>query len=291
MSPGDRLTATPLVSILTPSFNQGRWLPANLASVQNQTYPFIEHLVMDGGSSDDTLRVLEGSGPNVTWLSEKDEGQSHALTKAFNQSRGEIIGWINSDDAYFSRDAVESAVDLFVRHPEIDVLYGHAAVLNAEGQLLHFRWVPRFSEHLLKVMNFIPQPAAFIRRTALNHGFVDPSFDFTMDRELWLRLSSKGATFRRMNKLIAVDRVHLARKGIAFKEKLLAERARAQAAYGAPRGTWAARVSSSCYVLFRFCGITLLAQIGEPAVPHSLDSRFQLAFRQVAKRRSRMSIT
>jgi glycosyltransferase involved in cell wall biosynthesis len=117
----------PLVSILTPSFNQARWLVDTLQSVARQTYPHIEHIVMDGGSTDGTVDLLTHAGSRVTWKSEPDRGQSHALNKALAASTGEIIGWINSDDAYYDVDAVAAVAQCFARHPEVDVVYGHAA--------------------------------------------------------------------------------------------------------------------------------------------------------------------
>src|SRR5258707_986120 len=100
----------PLVSVVTPSFNQGRWLIENLRSVAVQSYPLIEHVVMDGGSTDGSLAVLADASPSVVWESGPDNGQSDAINKAFRRSSGEIIGWLNSDDAYFSSDVVDKAV-------------------------------------------------------------------------------------------------------------------------------------------------------------------------------------
>ena len=114
----------PLVSILTPSFNQGRWLGDNLASVAAQSYGSIEHVVMDGGSRDETLDLLEATDGRVKWRSEPDRGQSHALNKALGASEGEYIGWLNSDDAYFSRDAVSDVVSVFDADPSVNVVYG-----------------------------------------------------------------------------------------------------------------------------------------------------------------------
>src|SRR5713226_6394238 len=118
------MLSSKLVSILTPSFNQARWLADNLRSVTNQTYPHIEHIIMDGGSTDSSVEILKKAGPNVRWRSEPDRGQSHALNKAFAESRGEVIGWLNSDDAYFTPTAVAEAVQVFERCPDVNVVYG-----------------------------------------------------------------------------------------------------------------------------------------------------------------------
>src|SRR5687768_13065408 len=112
------VTGVPLVSVLTPSFNQGRFIGDCLRSVANQTYENIEHIVMDGGSSDETIDVLKATQGPVRWTSEPDRGQSHALNEALAASQGEYIGWLNSDDAYADRRSVAGAVEVFQKHPE-----------------------------------------------------------------------------------------------------------------------------------------------------------------------------
>ena len=196
----------PLVSILTPSFNQAAWLADNLRSVACQSYGSIEHIVMDGGSTDGSVEILKAAGDGVTWRSESDRGQSHAVNKAFALSGGDIIGWINSDDAYFDCDVISDVVDYFVSHPDVDVVYGHLAQIDPQGTIIWLNWVPRYSQRLLKIVNFIGQPVAFIRRSALTEPMLDESFDFSMDYELWLRLEARGARFARIDRITAVDR-------------------------------------------------------------------------------------
>ena len=140
------LPRKPLVSILTPSFNQRRWLVETLGSVARQTYPHLEHVVVDGGSTDGSIDLLREGLPAGSWISEPDGGQSEALNKAFERSRGEVIGWLNSDDAYLFDDAVESVVEYFQANPGIDVVYGHAALVSETGRLLHVMWTPPFCD-------------------------------------------------------------------------------------------------------------------------------------------------
>ena len=109
----------PLVSVVTPSYNQGRWLADNLRSVAMQSYSAIEHVVMDGGSTDGSRDILASASPAVVWDSGPDGGQSDAINKAFSRSTGEIIGWLNSDDAYFSGDVVARAVEVFENIPRL----------------------------------------------------------------------------------------------------------------------------------------------------------------------------
>jgi hypothetical protein len=144
-------------------------------------------------------------------MSGVDEGQADAINKAFGLSSGDIIGWLNSDDAFFSRRAIEVAVVTFKANPGAAVVYGHSAVVDGSGKLMHYNWAPPFSRRLLKVHNFIVQPAAFVRRSALSGQFVDNQFDYAMDRELWLRLT-KDHDAVRVPEVLAIDRHHAARK-------------------------------------------------------------------------------
>lgn len=217
---------TPVVSILTPSFNQAAWLADNLRSVACQTYPNIEHIVMDGGSTDGSVEILKAAGDSMRWRSEPDRGQSHAINKAFEASTGEIIGWINSDDAYFDCRVVEDVVAYFAEHPEVDVVYGHAVQVDERGEIIWMIWVPWFSGRLLRIVNFIGQPVAFIRRSALTEPMLDESYHFTMDYELWLRLLSEGCRFARINRITAVDRHQQQRKGVTIAEVLQSDLAR-----------------------------------------------------------------
>ena len=232
------MTATPLVSILTPSFNQAAWLPDNLRSVACQTYSNIEHIVMDGGSTDGSVDVLRAAGDSITWRSEPDGGQSDAINKAFAMSSGEIIGWINSDDAYFDCAVVADVVAYFVAHPDIDVVFGHAAQISEDGTIIWMIWVPQYSRRLLNIVNFIGQPVAFIRRSAIDEPMLDETYHFSMDYELWLRLQKKGSRFRRINRITAIDRHQRQRKGVTMADVLHADIARLAEAHGRgyPRG-------------------------------------------------------
>ncbi len=278
----------PLVSILTPSFNQGRWLSDNLCSVACQTYPHTEQIVMDGGSTDETIGILRDAAEHVTWRSEPDRGQSHALNKALAQSGGDIIGWLNSDDAYFSNDAVASVVQFFERHPEVDVVYGHAALVNGDGLILHMIWVPPFSYRLLHLHNFIIQPSAFIRRSALDAIIADEAYDSSMDRELWLRLG-RDHRMARLDKVVAIDRHHRERKTFTRPDLAQADNERIVAAYEAPDGWWTLPARKALKIAFRLMGLRLLSQAsGQLAFRSIRDGQGTLAVRQIAVRRATM---
>jgi len=286
-----RVVREPLVSVLTPSFNQARWLADNLRSVACQTYPVVEHIVMDGGSNDGSRDLLEAAGPTVRWRSEPDNGQSHALNKAFAESGGEIIGWMNSDDAYFDCRVVEDVVSFFARNPQVDVVYGHAAYVNADGRILHYFWAPPFRAGLLRLYDFIIQPTVFFRRRALVDRFVDERFEFAMDYELWLRLATRRR-FARYDRVIAIDRVQPERKTQRLLHVMRSDVRRLSAAYGVVHSPAARPLLAAHHIYCRFRGARLaVADHGDLAFFGFQDRRSAVLRRQVASRRSRMPVS
>ena len=285
-----RSPSLPLVSILTPSFNQRRWLPQTLASVARQTYGNLEHVVADGGSDDGSVEILRRALPPEQWTSEPDRGQSDALNKALARSRGEIIGWLNSDDAYLFDDAVESVVAHFAANPSAEIVYGHAALMSEDDRLLHVLWVPRFDRGLLERFNFIVQPTVFMRRHVLEDGFAAESFHYTMDRELWLRLSRRHE-FSRIDKVLAVDRHQADRKSYARPDIADAERAQLAAMYDLPTGPLRTIESRLRKIAYRFRGAPAALSLRENgrAFDWSLEGRVRLLTRQLAMKRRFMA--
>lgn len=275
----------PLVSVLTPSYNQGRWLPANLHSVACQTYPHIEHIVMDGGSTDESVDILRAAGEKVTWRSEPDEGQSDAVNKAFDVSRGEVIGWINSDDAYFDCHVVEDVVAYFGARPEVSVVYGHTAQITSDGRISEILWKPAYSKRRLMIFNYVGQPAVFIRRSALNGRMLDRGFHFAMDYELWLRLA-RDHRFGRIDRITAVDRQQPERKTDTMMDVFHADVARLQATYGQRYPRYWQAYLSAFLVVRRFAGARLIRRIPtDLAFLPPQDATVGLWKRQVLTRR------
>ena len=192
--------AHPLVTIVTPSYNQGRWIRKTLESVAAQTYPRIEHVVVDGGSTDETVQLLR-EAPGIRWISEPDRGQAHAINKGISMSGGEFIAYLNSDDLLYP-DAVTVAVDSFRHDPSADLLYGDGTVIDEKGIAL-WEWLSRPEDFRLLAdyhflwndsTNYILQQATFWRRSLHDRvGLFDESFHYALDVEFWLRTGFSGA--------------------------------------------------------------------------------------------------
>lgn len=179
--------------------------------------------------------MLKNAGPRVRWRSEPDKGQSDAINKAFAQCKGSIVGWLNSDDAYFDKEAIASVVNYFSGHHDVDILYGHAIHADADGRLIGVMWVPRFSYRRLRWHCFIVQPAVFFRREAIRGPLVDERFDFAMDWELWLRLGI-DRQLARIDRVLAIDRDQPNRKTrVAAKTKFVEDEEKLRALYGVGR--------------------------------------------------------
>lgn len=200
--------AHPLVTVVTPSYNQGEFIEETIRSVLAQDYPRIEYLVMDGGSTDGTLDVLRRYDRHLTWVSERDRGQADAIHRGFVRSRGEILAWLNADDVYV-RAAVSKAVTTLVAHPSAAMIYGHAEFIDRAGNLLgQHAQSPWDLDRLINTADDIPQPATFFRRDAyLAVGGLDPDLRYCMDYDLWIRLGRRYPV-RQVPDVLARMRLH-----------------------------------------------------------------------------------
>lgn len=185
----------PLVSVITPSFNQADFIEETIESVFMQDYPNLEQIVVDGGSTDRTPEILERYkrrfGKRFRYVSETDRGQSHAINKGLKMAQGKIIGWLNSDDTYLT-GTVAKAVELFRLHPAWDMVYGRGYYTNAQNEVTGKYPDEPYKPQRLFEGCIICQPAAFIRKKALeNVGGVDESLHFCMDYDLWMRIAKR----------------------------------------------------------------------------------------------------
>jgi glycosyltransferase involved in cell wall biosynthesis len=208
------------VSIVTPSFNQGQFIERTLQSVASQTGAEIEHVVFDGGSTDDTVEILKRFSPPVRWVSKKDKGQTDAVNQGIRATDGGIIGWLNSDDIYYP-GAIARVVAYFEANPEIDVVYGMADHIDLEDQAFESYPTALWDFDRLKETCFICQPALFFRRRVVEqHGLLDESLNYCMDYDYWLRLGKAGVRFAYLEEKLAGSRLHGDNKTLGSRVKV-----------------------------------------------------------------------
>ena len=198
----------PLVSIVTPSYNQACFLRRTIDSVLTQTYSPIEYVVIDGGSTDGSVAILRSYGERLTWTSERDRCQAEAINKGFARSHGSIRAFLNSDDVLLP-DAVQKVVDFFLRHPDCDMLYGRAHYIDEHNAILGFYPTKDFSFDELKRDCFICQPAAFWRTEIAEHiGPFNESLKNAIDYHYWLRMARLGGRMQHVPDVLACSRLH-----------------------------------------------------------------------------------
>ena len=186
----------PSISVVTPSFNQGQFIRQTVESVLTQDYPRLDYLVMDGGSTDNTLTVVEPYKTQLTLVSEKDHGQTEAINKGLRRAKGEIVCWLNSDD-YFLPGALYTVGSYFAHHPDVQWLTADCLIVDEAGRRIQ-QPIQRYKKTLrglsvgayLGMTNAICQPATFWRRSVHERiGYLDESLHYTMDYDFWLRLA------------------------------------------------------------------------------------------------------
>lgn len=212
----------PLVSIITPSFNQVKYLSAAYHSVVSQTYPNIEYFIVDGGSTDGSIELIrDWSESNKSrlkwWVSEKDNGQAEAINKGFSKASGEIIAWLNSDDIYM-KGAVDKAVGIFKANPDVGLIFSDVFSIDAESNLINVMRYGDWNLCDLMEFNIIGQPGVFMRKQALEEaGYLDPEYDYLLDHQLWLRIASVFK-IQHVTDFFAAARFHSQAKNLAQTE-------------------------------------------------------------------------
>jgi len=190
----DNTARKPRIGIITPSLNQGRYIRETIKSILRQNYPTLEYWVVDGGSTDDTIPILESLGSRINWISGEDDGQAQAINKGLKRVSAEIVAFLNSDDVYLP-GTLDRVSQYFQSHPEAVWLTGDHFIIDESGRRIQsfivrykrlLRRSPTFGK--LAVANFIVQPSTFWRRSFMDDlGLFDESLAYCFDYDFWLR--------------------------------------------------------------------------------------------------------
>lgn len=207
--------SNPLVSIITPSFNQAAFLEETIRSVIGQDYKPIEYILIDGASTDGSLEIIKRYEKHLaSWISEPDQGQVDAINKGFRRASGDIVAWINSDDLYMA-GAVREAVNALQQHPEVGMVYGDGIMVDAKGNLLDRHTYRTYSVLDLLCFEVLLQPTVFMRRDVLEKvGYLSTEYDLILDHDLWVKIASQTSILH-VPSFWAVERTHEHAKTIA----------------------------------------------------------------------------
>ena len=204
------IAVRPLVSIVVPSFNQGRYLRATLDSIFSQEYRPLQVIVMDGGSRDETVSVLESYGkiPELEWVSEPDRGVVEAVNKGFARVRGDLVAIQSSDDCYLP-GTLKTVVSAFQQNPKLGLLYGDTVKIDAAGnEVARYQIGPYSLLNLLRIQTWIPQPSAFFRRELLETlGGWDERIPYAPDTDLWFRMAFRTEV-QKLDHYFSQRRIH-----------------------------------------------------------------------------------
>ena len=220
----EKMQDAPLVSIITPSFNQAAFLEQTIRSVLEQDYPNIEYWVIDGGSTDNSVEIIKQYAPRLAgWLSEKDKGQADGINKGLAKATGEIIGWLNSDDLYYP-GAIAGAVEDFRLHPEASFVFSDVESIDEHGKAFNLMRYDDWKLPDLMTFHIIGQPGVFMRRAVLEQaGYLDLNYNYLLDVQLWLRMAAIAEPYYAPEEVWAAARIHSDAKNIAHAKDFGAE--------------------------------------------------------------------
>ena len=179
----------PLISVITPSYNQAQFLEKTIQSVLTQDYPAIEYIIIDGGSNDGSQDIIKKYEQKLSfWLSEKDKGQADAVNKGLAKATGKYVGWLNSDDLYLP-GTISKAVELLEAFPHAGFVFGDVQAIDENGKITNIMHYGDWKLEDLIQFRIIGQPGVFMRKENLDHcGGLDLSYHFLLDHQLWLRM-------------------------------------------------------------------------------------------------------
>jgi glycosyltransferase involved in cell wall biosynthesis len=209
------MTPSLLITIVTPSLNQSRFLEETIQSVIRQDYPYIEHIVIDGGSTDGSIDVIKKYDQHISyWVSEPDTGQSSAINKGFAKATGQIFAWLNSDDLLMP-SAIRIAAQYLMKYPDIGVVYGDRLHIDSKGNVIGINQGPSYKQNMFKRNFTLPQETVFFRKEIFEKvGGLDEALHFAMDFDLWCKMC-KITNMRHIPFFMGCFREHESAKSIA----------------------------------------------------------------------------
>lgn len=273
-----------MVSIITPSFNQGRFIEDTILSVKNQDYPNIEHIIVDGGSTDNTLEILKKyeSTYNMRWISELDEGQADAIDKGFKMAKGSILAWLNSDDYYLHNKVISKVVSYFDLYKNAHVVTGNGYYVDEKGKFLSPIVVKKDLINLkyMRYADFMLQPSTFFKKEVLDKVSIDKQYVYAFDWLFFLKIFEEG-----FNVLVVDDFLSAYRRHSAHKTGEDNARRKKEIAMVAKRNFGAFSLQTAyCY------GIYWLYAFSE-LLPRPLGTRFKVFVRGLNLIMSRITFT
>jgi len=228
----------PRISVVTPSYNQGQFLEATIRSVLDQDCPNLEYIIIDGGSTDQSVEIIKKYEDQLLyWVSEPDRGQSHALNKGFARATGDILCWINSDDC-LEKGALKFVGNYFLAHPETQWLVGRCRIIDEKGNeegMFDTNW--QGLVHLLQFWQgaLLPQPSSFWTRSLMGEGMIREDLHFSMDYELWVRFA-ENAQPAIIDRPLAIYRMHDDAKTVCNEGQFLSDQLTALRPYWSAGG-------------------------------------------------------
>lgn len=221
------------ISIVTPSYNQGKYIEETIKSVLNQNYKNFEHIIFDNKSTDNTLDILKKYN-HLIWRSERDSGQTNAINKGLAKASGDILCYLNSDDA-LAPSALEFTAKYFKNNEDVDLVYGNCILIDSESRVIKTRKSEEFNLSRLLYLgySYIQQPSTFFRKSVLeNVGYFDESLKYVMDYDYWIRVARKDKTLKYVDKDLSMMRIHREAKTFAGNKEMFLEAFNVSRKYG-----------------------------------------------------------